>query len=213
MYARDLPDGRVITLGVSGKLWNRSLVMYDPETKSLWSHILGKAMQGPLQGMELELIPSVMTDWAGWKEKHPETTVATLSRTSRNYIDRFHSARNRFVVGMASGGEARAWPFDVLANDPVRNETWQGRPIVVTFEPDAGTARVFDRRVGDQVLTFKRGRGDTVTDEQTGSVWDRMSGQAIQGSYAGQALEALPAITSYKTKWFEFHPNSETAGR
>ena len=29
-------------------LWNRSLVMYDVETRSHWSHILGEAMQGEL---------------------------------------------------------------------------------------------------------------------------------------------------------------------
>ena len=48
MYARKTKE-RTLTFGVSGMLWNRSLVMYDRETKSLWSHMLGEAMQGRLK--------------------------------------------------------------------------------------------------------------------------------------------------------------------
>ena len=39
-------------------LWNRSLVMYDVETKSNWSHILGRAMDGEMKGTRLEMLPS-----------------------------------------------------------------------------------------------------------------------------------------------------------
>ena len=45
MYAAEVGKQK-LTFGVSGMLWNRSLVMYDKETGTLWSHILGEAMQG-----------------------------------------------------------------------------------------------------------------------------------------------------------------------
>ena len=61
MYARKV-KGKTLTLSVSGMLWNRSLVILDAETKSLWSHILGRAMQGPLEGETLEALPGLMTD-------------------------------------------------------------------------------------------------------------------------------------------------------
>ena len=61
MYASQV-ESRKLTFSVSGMLWNRSLVMLDQETKSLWSHILGQAMRGPLKGTRLEVIPSTMTD-------------------------------------------------------------------------------------------------------------------------------------------------------
>ena len=60
-------------------LWESSLVMVDSETKTLWSHILGEAMQGPLQGETLEVIPSVMTEWKNWISKYPESTVMFMS--------------------------------------------------------------------------------------------------------------------------------------
>ena len=59
MYDRQVKDQEV-TLTVSGKLWNRSLVMQDTETKSLWSHILGEAMDGELKGVVLKSLPSDM---------------------------------------------------------------------------------------------------------------------------------------------------------
>ena len=84
MYARRV-NGRTLTFGVSGMLWQDSLVMYDVETRSLWSHLLGEAMAGPLKGTVLGQVPSVMVDWKTWKSRHPQTTVLNLSRTSAAY--------------------------------------------------------------------------------------------------------------------------------
>ena len=55
VYASEV-GGKKLTFQVSGKLWNRSLVMRDLETGSLWSHILGECMEGELMGKKLELI-------------------------------------------------------------------------------------------------------------------------------------------------------------
>ena len=58
MYARSTPE-RIVTLAVSGKLWNHSLVMVDQETGSLWSHLLGRAMSGPMKGTNLKTLPGL----------------------------------------------------------------------------------------------------------------------------------------------------------
>ena len=72
MYARTV-DSKTLTLTVSGMLWNRSLVMQDKETGSLWSHLLGRAMRGDLQGQRLDRLPGLMTDWKTWRELYPQT--------------------------------------------------------------------------------------------------------------------------------------------
>ena len=69
--------------------------MYDRETDSLWSHLLGEAMKGPLKGSELKQIPSVMTDWKTWRTQHPESTVLWLSRTSHEYRREFYQQPER----------------------------------------------------------------------------------------------------------------------
>ena len=59
MYARTVDD-QTLTFAVSGLLWNRSLVMIDKETRSLWSHLLGESMQGPLQGKPLDFLTATI---------------------------------------------------------------------------------------------------------------------------------------------------------
>jgi len=43
-------DGKARKFGVSGLLYNSDVLMYDRETESLWSQILGKAVNGPSKG-------------------------------------------------------------------------------------------------------------------------------------------------------------------
>ena len=54
-YRRDLGD-RIFTFGTSGRLFNSSLVMYDRQTESLWTHFNGAAVVGVLTGTQLELL-------------------------------------------------------------------------------------------------------------------------------------------------------------
>ena len=63
------------TFGVSGKLVNSNLVMYDRETDSRWPQMLATAMSGPFQGQSLTEFPVAWTSWAEWKEAHPDTVV------------------------------------------------------------------------------------------------------------------------------------------
>lgn len=82
LLASDVPS----TFGVSGKLVNSNLIMYDRETDSYWPQILGKAITTPAKGRRLEEFPIVWTTWEKWKKKYPNTKV--LSRETgfvRNY--------------------------------------------------------------------------------------------------------------------------------
>ncbi|RWA53122.1 hypothetical protein AU476_14940 [Cupriavidus sp. UYMSc13B] len=47
-------DGKSLTFGVSGLLYNSNLLLYDKQTQSLWSQMLGKAISGPLMGTALK---------------------------------------------------------------------------------------------------------------------------------------------------------------
>jgi hypothetical protein len=74
------------SFGVSGKLVNSNLIMYDRATDSYWPQILGRAIEGPARGVKLEEFPVVWTTWERWRKKHPETRVLS-QRTgfARNY--------------------------------------------------------------------------------------------------------------------------------
>lgn len=181
--------------------------MIDLETRSLWSHLLGQAMRGPLKGKELEMLPSVMTDWATWHMQHPDTTVLNLRRTSNRYQRNFYRQPSQFVIGMAAGGSARAWPLDQLVNHPVVNDTFGVDPILIIFMRDSATALAFDRRVKGQTLTFRTAEGKLL-DEQTGTQWDPASGQAVAGPLQGEYLARRIGVVSYRRAWRDFHPES-----
>lgn len=206
MYARRVED-KTLTFAVSGMLWQRSLVMVDSETKSLWSHLLGLAMRGPLKGQSLNMLPSTMTDWKTWRRQHPDTTVLMMSRTSRDYRREFYADPAKFVIGMAASGQARAWPFDQLVRHRLVNDQFRDVPVLVLMDVAIATAVVYERRVGKEILEFAWDRGQLI-DQQTQSVWDAWTGRATRGPMKGRQLPAALAIVSYRQAWSNFHPDS-----
>ena len=200
-----------MTLGVSGLLWNRSLVMYDRETESLWSHILGEAMAGPLKGTRLRQIPSAITTWERWRMGHPETTVAILTRTANRYSSGFYKDGRFFLFGIADGEAAKSWRFTTLMEQPVIHDTWRDQAIVILFDRASATPRMFRRRLDDRLLSFRADRQDerdVFVDQQTGSAWNPVTGIAGAGPLQGRHLEPLPAIVSFVQAWERFHPTS-----
>ncbi|MGR3513479.1 MAG: DUF3179 domain-containing (seleno)protein [Paracoccaceae bacterium] len=77
-FTDELPSGveRPI-LRTSGLLIRSNKVMYDITSMSVFDTFLGKAVTGPLaeKGVQLEQAAVITTDWASWKEAHPDTTV------------------------------------------------------------------------------------------------------------------------------------------
>lgn len=73
-------DGVTTTFGVSGKLYNSNLVMYDRLEDSYWQQETGIAILGEAAQREEKLkpIPMASVFWEDWRENHPETLV--LSR-------------------------------------------------------------------------------------------------------------------------------------
>lgn len=63
--------------GVSGRLVNSNLTMYDRGTDSWWPQVIATAVKGPLKGSTLQEFRVVWTTWDQWKAAHPDTTVLT----------------------------------------------------------------------------------------------------------------------------------------
>ena len=61
--------------GTSGKLVNSNLIMYDRQTESYWSQILGQAVRGPLAGEKLERFQLTWTSWSNIKAKYERANV------------------------------------------------------------------------------------------------------------------------------------------
>jgi len=132
----------------------------DRETRTLWNQLTGRAVLGPLaaEPRSLAMKPSVVTRWADWRARHPETRVLALDtghdrpyQPGAAYAGYFASETTMFpvrrarrelaekarVFGLARGGAARAWPLDALLAARVVNDAVAGEPVVLVAEGPA----------------------------------------------------------------------------
>ena len=110
------------------------------------------------------------------------------------------------VISLAVGGEARAYPIQILTWHEIANDTVGGTPVAVTFCPLCNTAIVFNRRADGEERTFGVSgllrRSDLVMYDRTNeSLWQQITGEAIVGVDTGTRLEFLP---SQIVSWGDF---------
>ena len=155
--------GRVLDFGTSGMLYQSSMVMYDRQTQSLWTHFDGLAVIGELIGTQLDFWPMAIVSWAAWRDTHPDGTVLTTETGyHRSYgrnpyvgyetserlltpafqstdIDERLPAKER-VVGIRSAGGAVAVRHAHLTESGVVEVDLAGVPLVVWNLPGASSA-------------------------------------------------------------------------
>ena len=78
------------TFGVSGRLINNNLVMYDRETEAWWPQVLATSIPGPWNedppAVSLREFRLVWTTWGRWRDRYPDTRVLTTDTGyARNY--------------------------------------------------------------------------------------------------------------------------------
>ena len=76
------------------------LVMYDRQTDSLWSQLIGEAVDGPLKGTKLEFVPSWQTTWSDWKTQYPDTLALDKGfGGSRDPYTGYYNSSSSGVIG------------------------------------------------------------------------------------------------------------------
>lgn len=138
--------------GVSGLLYKSDVLLYDRDTKSLWSQLEAKAITGLRMGERLKPMPVLHTNWKTWRRLHPDTDVLSRNTGFRRDYTRdpyagyeqspsvyfhvgHHDGRLRakaWVIGLELDGKTRAWALQDLAKGDVR-ESWQGRHLWVRY--------------------------------------------------------------------------------
>ena len=74
VYDREVA-GRTLTFGVSGKLADDDLVLYDRETESEWKQSSGECIAGELAGESLSVRPAAMLSWTAFCERYADGRV------------------------------------------------------------------------------------------------------------------------------------------
>lgn len=125
----------------------------------------------------------------------PKDGIPSISRPRLESIKQARKwvGDNEPVLVVVSDTGARAYPLQILIYHQIVNDTFEGKPIVVTFCPLCHSGLVMSRKVGSKTLTFGstgllRNSGLIMFDRQTESWWQQFIGTAIVGEYTGQKL-------------------------
>jgi hypothetical protein len=120
VYDRQV-DGRILEFGVSGKLADDALVLYDRETGTEWKQPTGEAIAGSLAGTTLTALPALLTTWAEFRAGHPGGLVLQPAETGppRDVYDvtpyeRYEAAEAFGLHGMRGTGQPREWAREDL---------------------------------------------------------------------------------------------------
>ncbi|MDY6819971.1 MAG: DUF3179 domain-containing protein [Halobacteriales archaeon] len=118
-------DGQPLTFGVSGKLADDALVMYDRETDTEWKQPTGEAIAGEHEGRQLEAMAAPILTWERFTADYPDGVVLQPARgpspeagvdaaAMRDVYDmepyeRYVADEAFGLYGMRGSGEPRAW--------------------------------------------------------------------------------------------------------
>ena len=177
MYSRSTNEaGEPDDFGVSGKLWNGVLVMYDRRTGSLWTQLDGRSIDGPRTGERLQHLDSVYTTWAAWLAQHPDTLVLDKPEDERErkgslYADYFGDPDRLFlpelneglggvaakdvVFGARVGDAQTAVTETLLASVGLVNGFVGAVPVAWSRDGETGAVRGLDRRLDGRVLILE----------------------------------------------------------
>jgi hypothetical protein len=205
-------------LGVSGKLVNSNLVMYERATDSEWPQILGVAIDGPLAGQGLEEFRVFWTTWGAWKARHPDTRVLTeQTGYVRNYNRDPYGSYNP-LGGYYLPRSSRLFP--VMAS----SDRFPPKIEIFGFRTEEGAAAitrdalreesVIDMSLGDTHYTVIHDAG-----LDTGWVFHnpRRVDVSVDGlsfgpeGVTGEGLEGLERVNAFEAMWFSwaaFYPDT-----
>ncbi|MBI2022224.1 DUF3179 domain-containing protein, partial [Candidatus Daviesbacteria bacterium] len=169
-------DGVITEFGVSGKLHNSDLVMYDRYEGNLWQQITGEGIVGPAarRNEVLKQVPIVTTSWGDWKKQHPNSQV--LSRDTghiRDYdqypygtyeqddqllfgvkgLDKSLQIKT-VVYGIELNGKSKAYPESIFEKQKIIEDSVGGVPIKLT-RSDSGEIEAVNLQTNKKIIPIR----------------------------------------------------------
>jgi len=222
---------QTLTFGVSGMLYKDALLMFDRETGTVWSHITGVALSGPMKGKQLARFAAVpQVAWKAVLKAAPNVQVLSYGGKEAALVDSYAGyARNRkalgisgrrkadprlpgksLVVGIVLRERALAVPWSALGDEGVVNADLHGAPLVVARSKDAGLSVAYSRKVKGRTLEFEPRLIDgRLRDKTTGTLWNLVHGVGVSGPLTDAKLESVPFVNVYWFAWADYYRQTE----
>lgn len=169
-------NGVITELGISGKLHDSDLVMYDRYEGNLWQQITGEAIVGPGARRNEKLKPVLLgtTTWRKWRTEFPTTQV--LSRNtgfSRDYDQYPYGTYEQddqllfgvkglnkslqiktVVYGIEVNGKSKAYPLSIFDNKAVIEDSL-GDIKLKLEKTDSGEIKVTNLETNKDIIPLR----------------------------------------------------------
>ncbi len=181
-------DGRLLTFGVSGLLYNSNMLLYDRESESLWTQMGMRAIAGSRTGTRLTPLPIFHGRWAAWRSRHPDTRVLSFDTGhSRDYSqDPYAGYENSSRLYFPVENESALLPAKTLVFGVARAGTTRAYPLAALGE----RKRDITDRFGEGMVRIG---------------FDNASGSPRATAADGTEI---PGVVAYWFAWYAFYPES-----
>ncbi len=211
------------SFGLSNKLVNSNLILYDRGTETWWPQMLGAGIANENRGQALIETQVVWTTWNRWRQKHPDTTVLTEETGFiRDYGDDPYGSYDPEPGGYYASSE----PTRVVMHE---DDRFHSKEVVVGARTSDGTVAfvketmrqsgVETERVGetsysafyddclDVVYVYRNPDSETFTQEN--GLYADSHGESFRADNI--PLEAVIAFDAMWFAWVAFFPNTVVA--
>jgi hypothetical protein len=211
------------TFGVSGRLLNSNLIMYDRATEAWWPQILATAIPGPWNDdpevRSLREFQLIWTTWERWREQYPGTRVLS---TNTGYAKNYNSDPYGFYTPRESYYANYKLLFPPLNTD----DRYDLKTVVMRARTPEGAVAFLKDTVRNAHL-ISRGIGNTpvfaVYDERFDTAYvyrnpgrktfEFDDGSIVAGDGTSHSPDELPLsrIHTFDAMWFAwvgFYPNT-----
>lgn len=169
-------DGIITEFGVSGKLHDSDLVMYDRYEGSLWQQITGEAIVGPAARRNEKLKPILLgaTTWGEWKREHSNAQVLSKDTGyTRNYDQYPYGTYEQddqllfgvrelnkslpiktVVYGIEMNGSSKAYPESIIDNKKVIEDT-VGNTTIQLKKLESGQIKVTNLQTQEEIIPIR----------------------------------------------------------
>ena len=225
--------GRTLEFGVSGKLADDDLVMYDRETGSEWKQSTGECIAGAFEGESLAVRPAAVLSAREFRESYPDGIVldppggeseAASDDDEPAPIEYAESPYEEYAVGEGFGlaahrgaADTREWdgPADLDPKAVVLGVEFDGDAVGFVFPRVRAAGGVARATVGGRdVVAFATDDGihayadpgHEFESTDGGVVGDGTVWDPTTGAAAdGRRLDRLPARRLYAFTWLDDH--------
>ncbi len=198
-----------------------AMVITDRETRTVWSHLTGEALEGPDAGRQLDHLQVFQMAWQQWREMQPGTlALAPDEAFAWTYFRHLMGEENMDFRPRVPGGEALAphsmglgvqldgaamfFPFEKMAGPGIAQAKVGGETTVTLFYDDASRGCGAYRAAEDMVRTTPRQWRDV----RSRSSWN-LEGICTAGVRAGERLIFVPSYPLQWYAWVNRHPQTE----